>query len=125
MAVDTDQLNARRLQWDGESSGPDAEIEHRRYGGTSQLQPGPQVGGIGQTRIQLRKSGVGPDGVVSDDGQKGLGDSLVGDIERPVDDGEALSQLVLVDAQRRVRHDGVPVDERVQATLTEKFTDGL
>src|SRR6266851_3348840 len=59
VAVDTDQLDTRSAQRHGEPSAADAEIENRRRGALSQLEPGPQVGRVGQLRVELGESGVG------------------------------------------------------------------
>src|ERR1700687_674455 len=48
-----------------------------------------------------------------------LGDRLVRDVERFVDDREPLRQLLVVDAQRGVRHDRVPAYEGVEALLAQ------
>ena len=46
VAVDPDQLDAGRVQRDGEPARPDAEVEDRRLGRLSELEPGPEVAGI-------------------------------------------------------------------------------
>src|SRR3989442_4446864 len=48
---------------------------------------------------------------------RALGDGLIRDIERLVDDGEAFGELLFVDAQRRIRHDRVPANEGVKAVV--------
>src|SRR3954463_7243408 len=61
----------------------------------------------------------GPPGRNANDGREGstrlTEDRLVGDVERPVDDLEALRELLLGDAQRRVRVDRVVRREGVEA----------
>src|SRR3954466_7012932 len=52
-------------------------------------------------------------------------DRLVGDVERPVDDLEAVRELPLGDAQRRVRVDRVVRGEGIQAVLAEELLDRL
>src|SRR5688572_1436998 len=52
-----------------------------------------------------------------------VGHRLVGDVERGVDDLEARRQLVLVDAQWRVRVDRVVGQHRVEAVLAEILAD--
>src|SRR5207245_4473453 len=58
-------------------------------------------------------------------GRPRLGDGLVGDVERLVDDGKAFGQLALGDAQGRVGHDRVPADEGIEAVLAEVLPDRL
>src|SRR3954452_16680341 len=53
------------------------------------------------------------------------GDGLVGDVECAVDDLEALGELVVGDAQRRVRVDRVVRGERVQTVVAEELRDRL
>src|ERR1700737_3816735 len=48
-----------------------------------------------------------------------LGDRLVRDVERFADDRKPLRQLLLVDAQRGVRHDRVPANEGVEALVAQ------
>src|SRR5262245_2715333 len=54
-----------------------------------------------------------------------LGDRLIGDAERLVDDPEALGQLLLGDRQRRVGHDPVEPDHREQPAFVQMLGDRL
>ena len=110
MAVDADEFDAGRVQGDGQPSGPDSEIKNRRPGLERQVFPRPEIRGIGQARIQLRKPRIRRDRIVAN---PRLGDRLVGDVERLIDDRETLRQFLFVDAERRVRHDRVPANEGV------------
>src|SRR5262245_58070546 len=53
------------------------------------------------------------------------GDGLVGDVEGAIDDLEALGELLLGDAQRRVRMDRVVRSERVEVVVAEELADRL
>src|SRR5205814_4057300 len=122
--VDADQLDAGRVQRHRQPPGPDAEVEHGRGGRLRELQPGRQVGGVRKLRIKFGEPFIGDRRVVANDAHArarawSLSDGLVRDVERLVDDRESLRQLLLVDAERGVRHDRVPANEGVEALLAQ------
>src|ERR1700739_456069 len=53
-----------------------------------------------------------------------IGYGTVGDLQALVDNGKRLAQLLLVDAERGVRVEGVPPDQCIKPVFAEEFSEG-
>ena len=66
MRIDTDQLDPGPVQRSRQPARTDAQVEHRWPGGTAPIQPRPEVGGLGQRRVQVGESRIWIPGIVPD-----------------------------------------------------------
>ncbi|HVH65265.1 MAG TPA: hypothetical protein VM674_04450 [Candidatus Acidoferrum sp.] len=67
MAIDPDQIDPGRMQWNREAAGANAEIQDGRPRAPGEIQPRPQVGGIGKAGVELGEPGIWIRWIVAND----------------------------------------------------------